>query len=380
MPISPQRLEELLNRWTGATVIDVATADRIRSYETQQQSGLRLRWPVLLAIAFGALMVASGILLFIASHWNDLSPAQQFTLVLVMVAGFHIAAGFAHQRFQALALALHAVGTIALGGGIFLAGQIFNLQEHWPGGILLWAIGSVLAWALLRDNAQAPLSALLVPGWIASEWSVRYQHFQWTERTVAEFVLAVAITYLTARTARDGSAFRQALGWIGGIVLLPAVGAAIACAGESYGEHNHPLPTMAMRVAALLFVIVLPLLVSWRLRGRAAVWNAAALAWVVILVSLNHRQWLQELAIYGWCILGAIGLVFWGLHEDRRERIDLGIAGFAITLLFFYFSAIIDKLGRSATLISFGLIFLLGGWQLEKLRRRLVARTSGGVR
>jgi len=75
MPISPERLEELLNRWSGAAVIDVATADRIRSYETQQQSGLRLRWPVLLAIAFGALMVAAGVLLFIASHWNNLSPA-----------------------------------------------------------------------------------------------------------------------------------------------------------------------------------------------------------------------------------------------------------------------------------------------------------------
>jgi hypothetical protein len=33
-----------------------------------------------------------------------------------------------------------------------------------------------------------------------------------------------------------------------------------------------------------------------------------------------------------------------------------------------------DKLGRSASLIGLGLLFLLGGWLLEKTRRRLVAR------
>jgi hypothetical protein len=39
-----------------------------------------------------------------------------------------------------------------------------------------------------------------------------------------------------------------------------------------------------------------------------------------------------------------------------------------------------DKLGRSASLVGFGLLFLLGGWQLEQLRRKLVARTTGGPR
>ena len=41
------------------------------------------------------------------------------------------------------------------------------------------------------------------------------------------------------------------------------------------------------------------------------------------------------------------------------------------------------KLGRSASLIGFGILFLAGGWYLEKVRRKLVARTrpatSGGA-
>jgi cytochrome oxidase assembly protein ShyY1 len=39
-----------------------------------------------------------------------------------------------------------------------------------------------------------------------------------------------------------------------------------------------------------------------------------------------------------------------------------------------------DKLGRSLGLMGLGLLFLLGGWQLERLRRRLNAHiTEGGV-
>ena len=64
-----------------------------------------------------------------------------------------------------------------------------------------------------------------------------------------------------------------------------------------------------------------------------------------------------------------------GVVERRSERINLGVAGFALTILVFYFSSVMDRLGRSASLVGLGLLFLGGGWALEQGRRRLVART-----
>jgi len=50
----------------------------------------------------------------------------------------------------------------------------------------------------------------------------------------------------------------------------------------------------------------------------------------------------------------------------------LGIIGFAITVIWFYFSDIFDKLdARWADRL--GILFLAGGWALEKTRRRIVA-------
>jgi uncharacterized membrane protein len=81
----------------------------------------------------------------------------------------------------------------------------------------------------------------------------------------------------------------------------------------------------------------------------------------------------NEIVPFLWCLIGSVGLIAWGLREGRKERINLGVAGFGITILWFYFSSVMDKLGRSESLIGFGVIFLLGGWFLERARRRLVA-------
>ena len=96
---------------------------------------------------------------------------MRFGLVLGLVAVFHISAALISKHFPALSTTFHAVGTVCLGAGIFLAGQIFHLQEHWPGGVMLWAFGAWIAWALLRDWVQAGFVAVLMPVWLAGEWS-----------------------------------------------------------------------------------------------------------------------------------------------------------------------------------------------------------------
>src|SRR6266516_1089717 len=92
-----EQLEQKLRRWVLAGVIDAASAQRIRAFEdsaeerSEQRHGLR--WPVVLAVSFGALMIAAGVLLFVAAHWDELSPGQRFVLVLTMVGGFQLSAG-----------------------------------------------------------------------------------------------------------------------------------------------------------------------------------------------------------------------------------------------------------------------------------------------
>jgi uncharacterized membrane protein len=72
-------------------------------------------------------------------------------------------------------------------------------------------------------------------------------------------------------------------------------------------------------------------------------------------------------------------LAWWGVRERSRALINYGIIAFALTVLWFYFSSIMDKLNRSLSLILLGILFLGGGWLLEKLRRRMVAQVKAEV-
>ena len=352
-------LEQLLAKWQNAGLIDAEVAARIQEFEQRETGSSKLRWPAIAAVALGAMMLVAGVFLFVSAHWDEISPSTRFALAVGMVAIFHAGGAYASQKMDALAMALHGIGTAALGAGIYLSGQIFNMSEHWPSAILMWAVGAWVAWALRRDWLQLSFVAILTPAWIGAEWVDGHPvGDQFVFRVLGQGMLLLAITYFTAARLKP-------LIWIGGIALLPWT--LTLALGRVIFDKNHngnPFLTVA--------AYVLPLSLAFLLRGRASWMNAVAAVWVLGLSLLSDNT--NSPLLYLWCGVGAAGLVAWGMAEHRSERVNLGMAGFAITILAFYFSSVMDKLGRSESLIGLGVLFLAGGWALEKLRRRLVAQ------
>jgi uncharacterized membrane protein len=382
-------LNKRLDRWIGAGVLDANTAARIRAFEECERSKEGLRWPVLLALGLGGLLFCAGVLLFVAAHWGELSPAWRFTLVLFLTGLFPIAGAFTTDRFPALASTFCAIGTVCVGAGIFLTAQIFNLQEHWPNGILLWALGALAGWLILRQWPQSVLLALLVPAWLTGEWQVRADGYAHSARLSLEGLLLLSLTYLTARAGAEDSVVRRGLAWTGGISLLPLAILAFVEERESFWfwRGRSEVPEM-VSVLGWIIGIGAPLLLAVVLRRKSAWLNALSAVWVLVIGtfrSVNSTpagarvyDW-STLGPYFWAGLGALGLIGWGLLERHRQRINLGVAGFALTVVIYYFSDVMDKLGRSVSLIGLGVLFLFGGWALERTRRVLVARVSGGA-
>src|SRR3569833_1371755 len=176
--------ESYLKRWQSAGVLDAEAAARIRLWETAQQAAPLARvpepkaiaresglaWQGRVALILGGILLASGIVLFVSSHWDQLGPVMRYLLVMAMVTVFHLGGAFTRDKYPATSSTLHAVGTVSTGAAIARVGQIFNIQEHWPAAILLWAIAALCGWMLLRDQAPQTLSLLLVPSWLICEW------------------------------------------------------------------------------------------------------------------------------------------------------------------------------------------------------------------
>jgi len=118
-------------------------------------------------------------------------------------------------------------------------------------------------------------------------------------------------------------------------------------------------------------------------RKKESVWMFVSAAWVAVLGLLSHyRDASRNPWIYLWVGLGACALCLWGVRDNRKLFINYGIALFALNVITFYFSEVLDKLGRSMGLILLGVIFLAGGWVLHRIRADLVARAAagGGIR
>ncbi len=373
-----QTLEKKIHHWVGSGLIDSATGNRIIEFE--KQSAGKLRWPAILAVAFGTLMLAAGVLLFVAAHWDQMSPARRFVSVLAMVAVFHLAAGLLQHKIPMLGVALHTAGTVSLGAGIFLAGQIFNLQEHWPGGLMLWALGAVLGWFFLREWPQALLAALLVPAWITGEWLVATERFPDGGNVAAQGLLLLAVLFISIRRAEDSNRhFRTALIWCGCLAVVPLT---FLMAESSYADsYWHPQNHLPVPFAVIGYTCayVPSLVIAWIARKSEAIWIVVFACWIGILGLLSRGYFPIDYAfIYLWRAAGAVLLCWWGVRDNRKLFINLGSACFALTVFAFYFSNVLDKFGRATGLITLGLLFLLSGWVLNRLRSDLIARAAAG--
>jgi hypothetical protein len=197
-------------------------------------------------------------------------------------------------------------------------------------------------------------------------------------------LLLTALTYLSASIGEQKAPARRALVWIGCVAVLPCTALEIVMGLQTgfprYRAYLPSLPTASLAAGCIVAVLG-PLALAWFLRGRAAWINVLWAVWVYGLIlaayyraSFGSKNVGATLALYLLCAAGSVGLVAWGLREHRKERVNLGIAAFAFTVLFFYFDSFMDKLGRSESLLLLGVLCLAGGYGLERTRRRLVAR------
>lgn len=393
-------LEGLLKRWQSAGVLEPDSVNRIRAWEAAQRepstssaaapvpsAQVGIRWQGIVALILGAILLSTGVILFVSAHWDELSRGGRFALVLAMVAVFHLVGALVRDRYHGLSTALHAVGTVSMGAAIALVGQIFNIEEHWPAAILLWTIAALAGWVLLRDEAQQTLTLLLIPAWLFCEFEYSTEQHIGQAVYLGRFLFVWAILYLTYFF---GSRRKVARG------ILIATGAITAISGTFLmlqGWHSWsgaqtfiPFSTRFWGWAA---IAALPLVIA-AFKGHKGLTPPAVAILTAIVLPWSQRVWVESysygegihasytryepnLAAHALVAAFAVFLIWWGVRQASRALVNVGIVYFGLAVGWFYFSNIFDKVGRSLGLIGLGVLFLAGGWALEKTRRRLLA-------
>lgn len=374
-------LSDQLRRWLQAELIDADVAEAIQRWEDSQlnqskHSSVRhLTVPIRLTILLGSLLLAAGLLLFVSAHWDQMPPLWRVSLLLFIVIALHAGGAWFSERFQLMALGLHAVGTMAFGAGVFLCAQIFHLDVLWSfrWGLLLWSFGAAAGWMLLRQWPQLALLSLLLPGWISALIIVEVDRFSsseadWAVVPIAAGALLTALTYFTAPDRTPLPPARSVLMWIGGLALVPAaVTWAVVATGMDLPALGQPL-----WLSLLVWVVTLggPVILGWWLRPHRFWPLALAAIWMVLDLVIQVQGF--SVLSFAWWGVGSVGLMVWGSTEARAERVNIGTVLLATTLIGFYFTEVIGRFDRSLFLLGLGLFFLVGGWGLNRLRQALL--------
>lgn len=407
-------IDRLLKRWLAAGVLTAEAAAGIRAFEAKQvkedgpgaaapwqamnaagaqwqaMDAAGVKWQGIVALVLGAMLLACGVALFVSAHWDELGPVARLTVAMALVAVFHVCGGMARASFRGLSTALHAVGTVAAGASIALVGQIFNMEEHWPAAVLLWALAALAGWILLRDEAQEALALLLAPAWIVCEMAYAMERHIGQNVFVGRALLTWGVLYLTYFLGSRRHVVKGILFAAGAIAGLAGI-ALMVTGWESYAATETLVP-FSTRVWAWVALGALPLAIAAFHRHKGLIPPALGVGLAIALPwstrtwtvtqtlgarSSSHTQSEPNLTAYALVALLAVFLCWWGVREGSKALVNLGIVGFGMAVAWFYLSDILSRVGRSLGLITLGVLFLAGGWILEKMRRRILARMGG---
>lgn len=144
-----------LKSWRDETILSQDQTLRILDlYETPAEIAERRKSRAVFSLmAVAAFLVGLAALLLIGYNWEGMPRVLKMVIVFGVIIGVHAGGFRLRRRREARTLSEVAffLGCLFYGAGIWLVGQVFHLNAHYPDGVWWWALG-VLPFALCLDT------------------------------------------------------------------------------------------------------------------------------------------------------------------------------------------------------------------------------------
>lgn len=418
--------------WVERGIINGDQAERIIGLYPEDHKN-RL---ITVLLVLGAILLGAGIILFFASNWQYLPKWFKVTLVLSQLMLFHLSSQYTHSSYPRLSAALSLLGCIMFGAGIWLIAQIFNINSHFPNGLLFWFLGVLPVAYFLREPLPLALSAVLLGGWVVAEHSTfpftimlallfftAVFYLAYSMRS--PFALAVSLLSAVMFIITEFIAFmdkanrpQDMYSYFDGSFLIPLAllltARIISClAGHPANDINRFSLIYAVIGLMLTGISLYAMSFEYFARGVAglhssvlninALWllyvlSAATLAYFIFREKDGYAAGLKKYSF--WVILDviiltilifpigkaplmialnllmfawALWLILSGYQNQNSFYFTLGIVAFIIFTITEYFNLFWEMMPKSLFFIAGGLVLLLGGYLLERQRRKVIS-------
>ena len=358
------RIERDLARWQTAGWVNEAGATAIRADLASRKSpfGVAPIFAILGAVLFGFAIMS-----FVAAHWSAMSKLARLMLLLVTLWGCYGAAAMLLQRrLEAFAQAAVLGGIAVFGASIMLIAQMYHMEGNPPDAVLTWALGALLAVALVRSGPALAATFVLLVVWSCWERSLgNAAHWSflpvWAAAAAAAAWLGwrpglhlAAISLVIWLVPLGYYVFDRHAHWI---VVAVGVIAAVGAAGAA------PIIDRRATASAALFsyglIVAFAGLFTIQFLGRLVFHGAYDAAWTPQLVLL---------AILTLALL--LAAMLWAFHSDNRAALWLAYGGFALEIFALYVRTFSDRLDASLFFLIAAVIVSALAWAAYKLHQR----------
>jgi len=344
----------------------------------------------------GAVLIAAGITLLIAAHWNEIPRGIKIAAGLLLMLGFHAGGWWLREvqgKYRKTGEVLHLIGSCLFLANIALIGQIYNIVSRPPNTFLLWGVGiAALPW-LLRSAAQFALLLLAIGIWFGVEINdaTSLIRFDDEQQVLAYALLGLVFTgfgFLLRRSAnKDFSVVAETFGLLAFTLFsYPLTWSGFLSWGYRHAELNPwllpALGTFAVLLIALGCRNLTTLPPQWRVTWGATLAGAAALLVAANFVpQQNEWHWfgrmtpLNTVAAIAFFIYGLLQVQV-GVQERSRFLVNLGVTLIALDIIATYFGLFGSMAFTGMMFVISGTFLILFAVFLEKKRRALMKQIN----
>jgi uncharacterized membrane protein len=355
----------------------------------------------------GAVLIAAGITLLIAAHWNEIPRGVKIATGLLLMSAFH-AGGWllstlrsspatedgraAQGKYRKTGEALHLIGSCLFLVNIALIGQIYNIVSRPPNAFLLWWIGiAALPW-LLRSKAQHVLLLLAFGIWFGFEVNERGGMIYCESARQVLLYALLGLVYLGAGYCLRRGVFSEFSGVMEKLGLLAFLIFVYPLTWKDFFGWGNP-DIRQWAFPALGLFVLLPLAAGIRnLRALTSQWRwtwfGALLGMTVFMATVwfgcwqldhagesRHYFWgeswsylIGSLALFVFCLLQ----IQVGLQEHSPFLVNLGVVFIALDIVVAYFDLFGSMARTGVMFLISGIFLIVFGVYLEKKRRTLM--------
>ena len=344
----------------------------------------------------GAVLIAAGITLLIAAHWNDIPRGVKIATGLLLMLGFHGGGWWLREvqsKFRKTGEALHLVGSCLFLANIALIGQIYNIVSRPPNAFLLWWVGiAALPW-LLRSKAQHVLLLIAFGIWFGFEVNQRGGFIYCESQRQILLYALLGLVYLGAGYCLRRTPFSEfadvteKLGLFAFLIFVYPLTWKDFFGGWENSEIRQwffpALGVLALLPLAAGLKNLTALTRQWRWT-----WFAAQLGMVVFMATVWFGCWqldhTGESRRYFWgeswsYLVGSLALFIFclmqiqiGIQERSQFLVNLGVTFIALDILAAYCDLFGSMARTGVMFLISGIFLIVFGVYLEKKRRALM--------